>query len=75
MIWMQIQVLLVEGVRRIGEEETTVAILQPNTRSNIDVAKLPTFSRKARQVLGFLIAYRLYIRMKMRDIVVKEQVQ
>jgi len=32
------------------------------------------FNGKARQVLEFLIIYRLYIRMKMREAIVKEQV-
>jgi len=39
------------------------------------VAKPPTFNGKARQVLEFLIAYRLYIRIKIRGASVKEQVQ
>jgi len=33
------------------------------------------FNGKARKVLEFLIAYRLYIRMKMREALVEEQVQ
>jgi len=39
------------------------------------VVKLQTFNVEARQVSEFLIAYRLYIRMKIRDAIVEEQVQ
>ena len=46
--------------------------LQPNTRSNIDIDKLLIFSGKARYVLEFLIAYRLYIRIKIRKAIVEE---
>ena len=42
--------------------------------SNIDMAKLPTFSRKTEKILGFFMVYRLYIRIRMRDTVVKEQI-
>jgi len=39
------------------------------------MAKLPTFSGKTGKILGFLIACRLFIRMKMRKNLVEEQVQ
>ena len=52
-----------------GEEE---AALWPNTGLNVEVAKPPTFNREARQVLGFLIACRLYIRVKMREATVEK---
>ena len=44
------------------EGEGAVVLLQPNTRSNIDVAKLPTFNGEIRKVLDFLTVYRLFIR-------------
>jgi len=49
-------------------------VSQPNTRSYMEVAKLPIFNGKARQVLEFLTACRLYIRIRIRNTVVKEQV-
>ena len=47
---------------------------RPNTGSNVDIAKLPLLSRKTGKILGFLIVYRLYIRIRMRDAVVEEQI-
>ena len=52
-----------------GEE---VVVSQPNTGSNINMAKPPIFSEKAGKVLGFLIIYRLSIRMKMRNDLVEK---
>jgi len=58
---IQIQALLVEGVKEIKEEAAAAAISQSNIGSNINMAKPPKFSGKARQVLGYLMVYRLYI--------------
>jgi len=41
----------------------------------MEVAKLPVFNREAGRVGGFIIVYRLYLRMKMREAMVEEQVQ
>jgi len=46
---------------------------QPNTGSNIKVAKPQMFDRTTNNILKFLTACRLYIRMRMRDAIVKEQ--
>jgi len=59
---------------RIRGEKTT-AVLQSNTRSNIKVAKPQTFNGKVEKILDFLIVYKYYIRMKIRDTVVEKQVQ
>ena len=48
---------------------------RPNTGSNIEVTILQTFNRETGKILGFLMVCRLYIRIKIRDISVKEQVQ
>ena len=55
--------MLVEGVGRGGE------------RSYREVAKEPVFSREAGKVLGFMIAYKLYIKARMMEATVEEQVQ
>ena len=47
-------------------------IEKPNIKSNIEVAKLPVFSREAEKVRGFIIAYRLYLRIKIRNTAVEE---
>jgi len=52
-----------------GEE---VVVSQSNTGSNINMAKLPIFSEKAGKVLDFLIVYRLSIRIKIRNDLVKK---
>ena len=49
-------------------------ILRFNTRSNVKVAKLQMFNRKVGKVLGFLTAYRYFIRMRMRNQSVEEQI-
>ena len=43
--------------------------------SNIEVAKLSVFNREIGRVGGFIIIYRLYLRMQMRGATVKEQIQ
>jgi len=38
------------------------------------VAKLPIFNRKAGKISGFLMACKLFIRMKMRNDIIEEQI-
>jgi len=68
---VQIQVLIAGG----AGEETAAAVSRPNTKLNVKVAKLQIFNRKAGKVLGFLTAYKLFIRMRIRDMMVEEQIQ
>lgn len=51
-----------------------VAALRSNTEFNTKIAKPPNFDRDASKVAGFVIACKLYIKMRMREILVKEQV-
>jgi len=53
-------------------EKKAVAVSQLNTKSNIEVAKLQMFDGAANKVSGFLIVYKLYIRMRMREIPVEK---
>ena len=67
---MQIQALLAaEG------EGTGGAATGSNAGSSMEVAKPAIFNREAGKVGGFIMACRLYLRMKMRGTSVEEQVQ
>ena len=48
---------------------------RPNIRLNIEVAKLLIFNREVSRISGFLMTCRLYIRIRMRDVIVEEQIQ
>ena len=72
--------MLVAG--RVGEvilrpniRSNTEVILRPNIRSNIEVAKPQVFDGSVGKVSGFLIAYKLFIKIKMRRDIVKNQIQ
>jgi len=58
-----------EAVVVVGETKGS------NTGSHIEVTKPSVFNREAGKVGGFIIAYRLYLRMKMREAIVEEQIQ
>ena len=47
---------------------------RPNTELSIEVAKLQVFDRSVEKVLGFLMACKLFIRVKMRENVVEDQI-
>ena len=65
---MQIQVLL------IGRGAGEGAIEGSNTGSNIEMAKPSVFSGKASRVAGFIIVYKLFLKMKIREITIEEQI-
>jgi len=68
---VQIQALLVaQGGAGVGREAT-----ESNVGSHIEVAKPATFNGEAAKVGGFIMACRLFLRMKMRGAMVEEQVQ
>jgi len=51
------------------------AKLRPSNGFYIEVVKLPLFDREASKVRRFVIACRLYINMRMRKMIVEEQIQ
>jgi len=53
------------------EGEEVVVVSQPNTRSNVEVAKLQTFNGAENKMSDFLTAYRLYIRIRIRNAAVE----
>ena len=56
-------------------ERLGATVSGPNTGSNIEVAKPQIFDRATRKLFGFLIACKLFIRMRIRKAAVKEQIQ
>jgi len=68
---VQIQALLAQAGGAGGERGT----MGPNIGSHMEVAKLAIFNREAGRVGGFIMACRLYIKIKLRENTVEEQVQ
>jgi len=46
-----------------------------NIGFNVEVVKPLLFNRKAEKIEGFIIVYRLYLRIKMREVTVEKQIQ
>ena len=59
----------------MGEAVTKREAEGSNTGSYMEVAKPPVFNGEAGKVGGFITACRLYLRMKMREAIVEEQIQ
>lgn len=51
-----------------------VVVGEFNTGSNIEVAKLLVFSKEVEKIGRFIMICKLYLRMKMREVVVEEQI-
>jgi len=66
-IQIQIQALL-------AATEREGIIRGPNIGSNIEVAKLPVFSREVEKIGKIIMACKLYLRMKIGGAVVEEQI-
>jgi len=62
-------------VMQIQIQALLAATGEPNTGSNIEISKPPVFSKEAESAGKFIMACRLYLRMKMREVMVKEQIQ
>jgi len=56
---------------REAKEKTVAKVPRSNTRSNVKLAKPQMFNKNTR----FLIASKLYIKMKMRNVIVEKQIQ
>jgi len=70
----QIQALLAAGGGGGGEGGVERGMMGSNTGPHIEVAKPAIFSGEAGKVGGFVTVCRLYLRIKMREATVKEQV-
>ena len=69
---VQIQALLAAGEE--GVESTERGTMGSNIGSQMEVAKLAIFNGEAERVREFVITCRLYLRMKMREATVEEQI-
>jgi len=69
---MQIQIVILVVVEQKGRK---VVAPRPNTKFNAEIAKLLTFDRDTSKVAGFVMICKIYIRIRMRDISVKKQIQ
>ena len=71
---MQVQIqALLAATREVGSAER--GAMGSNTGPHMEVAKPAIFNGETGKVGGFVIACRLYLRMKMREATVEEQVQ
>ena len=61
-----------EGAGTGGVERTTMG---SNMGSHMEMAKPAIFNREAGKVGGFIMVCKLFLRMKLREAIVKEQVQ
>ena len=68
----QIQALLVTGEEGAGGTER--GMMGSNMGPYVEVAKPAIFNREVGKVGGFVTTCRLYLRMKMREVMVEEQV-
>ncbi len=68
---MQIQALLTA----VGEVRTGDAATKSNLGPHIEIAKPAIFNGEVRKVGRFIMACRLFLRMKLRRTTVEEQVQ
>jgi len=68
---MQIQALIAERAG-LGAGGTTEG---SNIEFNIEVAKPLVFNEEAGKIEGFIIVYKLYLRIRMRRAMVEEQIQ
>ena len=50
------------------------AVEKSNTESNIEVAKLLIFNKEVSRVMEFITVYRLYLRMRMKEVLIEEQI-
>jgi len=69
----QIQALLAAGEEGAGSAERRA--MGSNTGSQMEVAKLAIFNGETGRIEGFVIICRLYLRIKMKEVTVEEQVQ
>jgi len=68
---VQIAVLQILLITKEKVEEEEVA-LRPSSKFNVEMAKPSLFDEEASNIVGFMTACKLYIRMKMKEVVIEE---
>lgn len=66
--------MLLTAIER-AEAKVEVVAPTPNIESSVEVAKLQVFDKTAGKVLEFLTLYKLFIRIRIKRDLVKEQIQ
>ena len=62
-------------IRQLQKQIVALEVRSRGIVENTEVIRLQMFDGTLSQVLGFLIAYKLYIWMKMKGLAVEEQIQ
>ena len=71
---MQAQIQALLAAQGGAGAETAEEIMGSNMGSHMEIAKPAIFNREAARVGGFITAYRLFLRTKLRGATVEEQV-
>lgn len=69
---MQIAVLQILLITKEKVEEEEEVALRPSSKFNVEMAKPSLFDEEASNIVGFMTACKLYIRMKMKEVVIEE---
>ena len=62
-------------IKQLQEQIATLETRARGVAESTEVTKLQVFNRASLKVSGFVIAWKLYIRMKIRGVIIKEQIQ
>ena len=74
--WKQITILLAQLLKlQETRKEKIVEVFRPNTRLEVEVAMPQTFNGDLEKIRDFVMVYKLYLKIKMKKVSVKEKIQ
>ena len=74
--WKQITILLAQLLKlQETRKENIVEVFRPNTRLEVEVAMPQTFNGDLEKIRDFVMVYKLYLKIKMKKVSVKEKIQ